>query len=347
MTRWALLGFGAGGRVFHAPMVAAAEGLELIAATTSDPTRIRQAEAMGLTACRDLSELVELGVEGVTITTPAGTHVELAHHALDASLHVVVDKPFAITGDEAVGVVEHAAKSNRTLTVYQNRRWDGDFLTLAALIDSGRLGSIHRFTNSIERFHPDLPRWTTHNDPLEGGGTLVDLGPHLIDQALTLFGPVDSVFADFGKFGHDHAAENDIVLLLSHASGVTSTIVASLAAAVEGPRFKVNGEHGGVLIRGFDIQEEQLFAGLDPQNSPSQWGREPADRVATVVADGETTQIALRRGRWDTFYPAVASAIAGDTDVPVDPEGAIHLCRIFDAARASASSSERVAVAGL
>lgn len=345
MIRWALAGYGAGGRVFHAPLMAAAAGMELVAATTTDPVKIQQLADTGVRAVPGLADLVGLGIDGVTITTPAGTHVALAHAALDAGLHVVVDKPFAITGDEAAEVVAHAASVGRVLTVFQNRRWDGDFLTVAQLIAGGTLGEIHRFTSALERFHPSLPTWLTSSGPLDGGGTLVDHGPHLFDQATTLFGPVESVFADFGTFGQYGMAENDMVVLLHHRSGVTSTIIASLAAAVEGPRFKVNGVHGGVLIHGFDVQEEQLFAGLGPATHPDEFGVEPADRRATVVVDGTTTTEQLARGRWDTFYRTVVAAVTTASPVPVDPVDAVHVCRIFDAARDSAANGATIPVA--
>jgi predicted dehydrogenase len=335
-VRWALAGFGAGGRVVHAPMIAAAEGIDLAAVVSTNPARAEQARELGLDVCADLTSLVAMGVEGVTITTPAGTHVELAHQALDAGLHVVVDKPFALTAAEAAGVVEHAAHAGRVLTVYQNRRWDGDLLTVADEIRTGSLGRIRRFWSRIERFHPDLPAWTTQLTSERGGGVLVDLGPHLIDQAVYLFGRVRSVYAELATFGADAAAANDVVLNLSHVEGVRSTIVASLAAAVEGPRFQVNGDLGGLLIDGFDIQEEQLFAGQTPATLGEKWGQEPADRLARLMIGQVSSTRPLLNGEWPRFYPAVARSVRDGAPVPVDPADAVHVCEIFDAARLSA-----------
>ena len=194
-VRWALAGYGSGGRIFHAPLITSAAGVELVAVVTGNPER--QAEVAenlpGVRSVPELAELPALGVEAVTITTPPATHTSLAHQALDLGLDVVVDKPFALTATAAQDLVEHAERAGRMLTVYQNRRWDSDLLTVQRLIDDGSLGTVHRFTSRIDRWRPVKGNWT--DAPAEGGGTLLDLGPHLIDQALYLFGPVARLHA--------------------------------------------------------------------------------------------------------------------------------------------------------
>lgn len=341
-VRWALAGFGAGGRVFHAPMIASAAGMELAAVVSTNPARAAEARALGLDVVEDISALAARGVEGVTITTPAGTHVALAHQALAAGLHVVVDKPFALTAGDARAVVTHAETAKRRLSVYQNRRWDGDYLTIAALVRDGSLGEVSRYESRIERFHPALPSWLTDLPSLEGGGTLVDLGPHLIDQAVHLFGRVRTVSAELATFGRASAAENDIRLSLVHEVGVHTTIVASLAAAAEGHRFLVNGDRGGIAVDGFDVQETQLFAGDTPASMGPLWGQEPDDRAGHLVVDGAASRIPLLAGRWTAYYPAMASAVRDGTPVPVDPNDAVHVCEIFDAARRSAAEGRVV-----
>lgn len=345
-VRWALAGFGAGGRVFHAPMIAAAAGMELAAVVSTNPARADEARALGLDVVEDIPALVARGVEGVTITTPAGTHVALAHQALAAGLHVVVDKPFALTAAQARAVVTHAEEERRQLSVYQNRRWDGDYLTIAALLRDGRLGEVSRYESRVERFHPALPSWLTDLPSIEGGGTLVDLGPHLIDQAMQLFGRARTVFAELATFGRTSAAENDIRLSIVHEAGVHTTVVASLAAAAEGHRFLVNGDRGGITIDGFDVQEAQLFGGGTPRSLGPLWGREPDDRAGHLVVDGDASRIPLLAGRWTAFYPAMASAVRDGTPVPVDPNDAVHVCEIFDAARLSAAEGRVVTVSG-
>ena len=343
-VRWAVAGYGAGGRVFHAPLVRAAAGIDLVAVVSTNPGRARQAEEDGLTAVADLDQLVALGVEGVTVTTPAGTHVDLAHRALDAGLHVVVDKPFALDAESARSVVAHAERAGRVLSVYQNRRWDGDFLTLKALIGSGELGTVRRLTTRVERFRPELPAWLVRAPAAEGGGTLVDLGPHLVDQATHLFGPVAGVSARLSRFDPASGAEDDVVLELEHEDGVLTTVVASLAAAAQGPRFQLNADLGGAVIDGFDVQEEQLFSGHTPADLGEDWGREPADRVLELHRPAGLERRPLLPGRWTAFYPAMARAVAAGEPVPVDPLDAVHTAAVLDAARRSDAEGRRVAV---
>lgn len=343
-VRWAVAGYGAGGRVFHAPLVRAADGIDLVAVVSTNPARARDAEADGLVAVADLDALAALDVDGVTVTTPAGTHVALAHRALDAGLHVVVDKPFALDAASAREVVEHARRAGRVLSVYQNRRWDGDFLSLRDLVVSGELGTVRRFTTRIERFRPELPAWIVRAPAEEGGGTLVDLGPHLIDQATQLFGPVSEVDAHLSRFDPHAGAEDDVVLGLEHASGVLTTVVASLAAAARAPRFQLNADLGGVIIDGFDVQEEALFGGDTPESLGEAWGREPAGRTMDVHRPDDVERRSLRPGRWTSFYPALARAVSVGAGVPVDPRDAVHTAEIFDAARRSQAERRRVAV---
>lgn len=343
VVRWAVAGWGAGGRVFHAPLVEAAEGLELVAVVSTNPERATQARGAGYDVVPDLASLADLGVEGVTVTTPAGTHVPLALEALGTGLHVVVDKPFALTGPDAERLVRAGAERGRVLTAYQNRRWDGDFLTLAEVIAGGRVGEVVRVVSRIERFEPTLPAWTRQAASEQGGGVLVDLGPHLIDQLVHLLGPVASVAAELTTTDPTRISEDDVVLHLRHQGGALSTVVASVRAATEGPRFQVNGTAGGVLIEGFDVQEEQLFGGVGP-GDPG-WAQEPPSRVARIRTREGWSTTPLLPGRWDTFYPAVAAAVREGADLPVDPWDCVHVAHVFDAARRSSAEERRVAVA--
>ncbi|WP_256840550.1 Gfo/Idh/MocA family protein [Ornithinimicrobium faecis] len=341
-VRWAIAGYGAGGRLFHAPMIEAASGIELVAVVSTNRERGREAGERGLEVVDDIRELQRFDVDGVTITTPAGTHVDLTHRALDSGLHVVVDKPFALDAANARSVVDHAQAVDRMLTVYQNRRWDGDFLTIKSLLADGSLGRVRRFTSRIERLRPNLPAWNTRAGADQGGGTLVDLGPHLIDQATHLFGRAQSVYAELSQFDPQALAEDDVVLSIEHENGVLTTIVASIAAAAEGPRFQVNGDLGGVWIDGFDVQEDMLTAGESPLTLGSNWGLEPRERRLRIVSREGQREVELQKGRWHEFYPAVARAVVDGAEVPVDPADAIHTCEIFDAARQSAAERRRI-----
>ncbi len=336
-VRWALAGYGSGGRVFHAPLLRCALGVDLVAVVTANADRQHQvtADLPGVRAVPRLADLPGLGVEAVTITTPPATHTPLAHEALDLGLDVVVDKPFALDAVAATELVEHARTAGRTLTVYQNRRWDSDLLTVRKLIDDGRLGPVHRFVSRIDRFRAVKPGWA--DDPAEGGGTLLDLGPHLVDQALYLFGPVARLHAQVRAVRPGSSTDDEIELHLEHASGVFSTVAAGMASAAEGPRFQVTGALGGYLVGGFDCQEAQLKGGGSPASLGADWGKEdPADYGVLTTAAGSAA-VPTERGRWDFFYPAAAAAMRGLGPVPVDPADAVATAVVLDAARVSAA----------
>jgi len=341
-VRWAVAGYGAGGRVFHAPLIRDADGIDLVAAVSTNPRRAEDARTDGLAAVDDLSALTELGVEGVTITTPAGTHADLAHEALELGLHVVVDKPFAPTADQAQSIVDHAAQAGLMLSVYQNRRWDGDFLTVRDALEE--IGPVRRFVSTIQRFRPELPAWTRDRPSADGGGVLIDLGSHLIDQAVHLLGPAVSVTAELAILGTDRVAEDDAIILIEHAGGARSTVVPSVHSVGDSPRFQVTTERGGVVIDGFDVQEEQLFDGGSPASLGDDWGLEPVDRTARVLRDGVWSEQPLRRGEWTAYYPAIVRAIRDGAPVPVDPLDAVHVAAIFDAARTSSAEERTVRV---
>jgi predicted dehydrogenase len=290
-----------------------------------------------------LAELADLGAVGVTITTPTATHAPLAHEALNLGLHVVVDKPFALTESDAKDLVDHAARVGRVITPYQNRRWDSDLLTLKKLIADDALGTVHSFTSRIDRFRPVKGSWHG-GTAAEGGGTLLDLGPHLVDQALYLFGPVVAVHAQLLTIRQGSGAEDVIELHLTHAGGVRSTLAAGMASAAPGPRFLMNGTRGGFVIDGFDVQEEQLKSGESPASLGDGWGVEPESAWGRLYTEHDTRPVPSERGRWDTFYPAVARAIAGDGAPPVDPRDAVATAVVLDAARRSSAEQSVVTI---
>ncbi len=336
-VRWALAGYGSGGRIFHAPLLTSASGVELVAVVTGNPGRQAEVAANlpGVRTVPALAALPALGVEAVTITTPPGTHTALAHEALDLGLDVVVDKPFALNAAAAAELVAHAERTGRMLTVYQNRRWDTDLLTVKKLIDDGVLGTVHRFTSRIDRWRPVKANWT--DAPTDGGGTLLDLGPHLIDQALYLFGPVARLHAQVRAIRSGSRTDDEIELHLEHASGVFSTIAAGMATASDGPRFQVDGSAGGFLINGFDVQEAQLKEGGSPTTLGDSWGVEdPSAYGLLTTADG-TRPVVSERGRWDTFYPAAAAAVRGTRTAPVAAADAVATATVIDAAFLSAA----------
>ena len=347
---WALAGYGAGGRTYHRPLITSAAGLDLVAVVTRSADRRTQlaTDAPGVVAVDDLADLVDLGVNGVTVTTPSATHAEVAHRSLDLGLNVVVDKPFALTADAAAELVRHAADpaTPGLLTVYQNRRWDSDLLTVRRLLADNVFGRVTTFTSRIDRFRTVKPGWAGGSAD-EGGGALLDLGPHLVDQAVLLFGPVTTVYAELRTVRDGAGAEDDLLLSLEHATGVRSRLIAGMASAAPGPRLQINGTAGGFAIGGFDNQEAQLKAGGSPASLGDAWGVEPESAWGRLyTADGQEHPVPSERGRWDTFYPAVAAAVRGDGSVPVDPSDAVHTAQVLDAARVSTVERATVTLTG-
>lgn len=347
-VRWALAGYGTGGRTFHAPLLATAPGLDLVAVVTGSPERQAQvrAELPGAVTVGSLADLPALGVTGVTITTPSATHAPLAHEALTLGLHAVVDKPFALDFRSAAELVAHAERAGRLLVPYQNRRWDSDFLTIRRLLDEGALGRVHTFVSRIDRFRPVKSSWHGATAK-QGGGVLLDLGPHLVDQAVQLFGSVVAVHADLQTVRAGAGAEDQVELHLTHAGGVRTTIGAGLAAAAPGPRFQVNGDRAGFVVDGFDGQEDQLKAGNTPASLGPDWGVEPESAWGRLYdGTGPGEPVPSERGAWDTFYPAVADAVRGVASPPVAATDAVGTAWVLDAARTSAADETVVGLLG-
>ncbi|MFW3172908.1 Gfo/Idh/MocA family protein [Geodermatophilus sp. CPCC 206100] len=329
-VRFGLVGYGFGGRYFHAPLLAAAAECHLLGVVTTSPERRAQvaAEHPGLATFASLEELAGAGAEAVAISTPADTHTALTDQALRLGLAVVCDKPFALDAAAARGSVELAAELGRALAPYQNRRWDSDFRTVRALVESGRLGTVTRFESRFERFSPEP------GPPASGGGTLRDFGSHLVDQALVLLGPVTSVYAEWRL--REGGLDDDVFLALTHADGARSHLAGSWSEGAPGLRFRVTGSAGSYVVDGpMDGQEDALVAGRRPGGAD--WGAEPPERWGRLRRgdDGET--VPTEPGAWDTFYPAFAAAVRGRGPVPVDPRDAVATATVLDAARHSAA----------
>ena len=338
-----LIGYGPAGRFFHAPLLATTPGLELAAIVTSDATRGADALAAypGVRIVPSADELWRLGLDLVVVASPNKTHVPLAAAALEAGSAVVVDKPIAVTSQEARGLVELAGKRELALSVFQNRRWDGDFRTVAALVGSGRLGRVHRFESRFERWRPQLKGgWRELGDRTEGGGLLYDLGSHLVDQALTLFGPAASVYAEADVRRDGAQADDDTFIALTHTDGTRSHLWASATAADLGPRFRVLGSAAAYVAFGLDNQEDQLRAGKTPPDEG--FGQTPQARYGRVGAQGAFETYPTLPGRYTDYYAAMAAALRGEGPVPVDPRDSVAALEVIEAARRSADSGRVV-----
>jgi predicted dehydrogenase len=307
--RVALLGYGSAGEPIHARLIAATAGLELAVIVTRDPQRRERAlkahpEAEILETAEDIWQRAK-ELDLVVVATPNRAHAPLAVTALERGLGVVVDKPFALTAAAGRSIVALGRERDRLVTVFQNRRWDGDFMTVRHLVEQGELGEVFRFESRIERWAPEIADgWRELADPAEGGGVLYDLGSHQIDQALQLFGPAESVYAEVGLRRADAQIDDDVFVALTHRSKVRSHLWMSLNAPEPGPRFRVLGS-----------------------------------RAAFV-----SPQIPPYPDQHERFYEGVVATLRGEAPPPVDPEDAIAGLEVIEAAQASAREGRVVAL---
>jgi scyllo-inositol 2-dehydrogenase (NADP+) len=266
----------------------------------------------------------------VVIASPNRTHVPLATAAIEAGVPVVVDKPFAPTAAEARDLTMLAARRDVPLTVFQNRRWDGDFLTVKSLVADGSLGRVVRFESHFDRWRPEpKPGWRERAGQEEAGGVLFDLGAHLIDQALQLFGPARLAYAEVNRLRDGVEVDDDFFLALTHESGVISHLASSTLAAHQAPRFRVLGTSTAYTKHGLDVQEAALKDGARP-GDPS-WGIEPPADWGLLGS----TPVETKPGCYQYFYAAMVSALRDGSPVPVAPESAIATLEIIETAHRS------------
>jgi scyllo-inositol 2-dehydrogenase (NADP+) len=346
--RVGLIGYGLAGRAFHAPLIATTPGMRLAAVVTADAERARQvaADHPGTVVVESAERLWERAGEMdlVVIATPNRTHAPLARQALAAGLAVVIDKPFAVTADEGRALIEDARRAGLLLTVFQNRRWDGDFLTVRRLLAAGALGDVHRFESRFERWRP-TPKasWREQGDPAEAGGTLYDLGSHLIDQALVLFGSVTHVYAELDRRRPGVEVDDDAFVALTHASGVRSHLWMSAFAADDRGRMRVLGSRAAYVKQGLDVQEAALRNGWGPGNEPG-WGEEPEAAWGRLGSGESWTAVATERGAYPEFYARVAASLRDGAPPPVNPADAVAALDIIHAAQQSAAEGAVVRI---
>ena len=343
--RVAVVGYGLGGAAFHAPLVASTRGLRLTHVVTRDATRRRQASAAypGVCLVDTADELWEhaADLDVVVVTTPNRLHAPIARAAMERGLGVVVDKPFTVSASEGRGVMALARERGTMLTVYQNRRWDGDFLTLRRLLRDEALGTPRRLESRFERWRP-LPKgdWRERADPDEAGGILFDLGSHLIDQALVLFGRVRTVYAELDVRREGVAADDDAFVALEHEGGARSHLHMSAVVALPNPRFRLLGSRGAFVKHGLDVQEDALRRGERPGRAD--WGTEPREHWGTLSDGTQEHLVPTERGDYVAFYEGVAAAMRGEAPPPVDPADSIAGLEIIEAARLSARERRTV-----
>jgi predicted dehydrogenase len=337
-VRFGLVGYGFGARYFHAPLLVAAPECEVVGVMTSSADRqaLVAREIPGAPTVASLQALVDAGAEAVAISTPAETHSAVTDQALRLGLAVVCDKPFAMDPAAARLSVALAAERGLMLSPYQNRRWDSDFLTVRKVVDSGAIGTLRRFESRFERFAPQ------RGPGRSGGGTLLDFGSHLADQALVLVGPAVSVYAELRL--RESGLDDDVFIAVTHASGALSQLWGSWSQSAPGPRYRVTGSEGTYVLAPADTQEDLLLAGETPASLGDRWGVEPPDSHGTLHTGINPAPYATERGRWDLFYPTFAGAVRGTNPPPVDPRDAIASGTLLAAARASAETGAVVSI---
>lgn len=352
--RVALIGYGLAGAVFHAPLIASTQGMEVAAIVTSDPGRriqaLRDFPKVKLYAAVEELWRDAARYDLVVIATPNRLHVPLGIAALKAGLPVVVDKPMAASVAEAQKLIEASQKTGKLLTVFQNRRWDNDFRTVRSLLDADLdlLGIVTRFESRFERYRP-VPRhdaWRELGGSEEAGGLLYDLGSHLIDQALVLFGKPTKVYAEIEKRRVGVQVDDDTFVALHFASGVRAHLWMSSVMRIPGPRMRISGLRGTYEKWGLDPQEDALRDGMRPGHPD--WGKEPREKwghlstdISGIHIDGP---IEMLPGAYEQFYTFLRVALVMGGPPPVDPLEVIDVLHVIEAAQESASRGAIVTV---
>lgn len=329
--RTGIVGYGLSGRIFHSPFIAANSDFSLELIATGNPERAGQAAEQhpGAQIVATAQDLIDRGLDLVVLATPASAHLEQGIAALVSGAAVVVDKPFAASVDEAEQLIGAAERADKPLIVYQNRRWDGDFRTVEKLLREGALGHVHRFESAFERWSPALrDRWQDSQTWREGAGITFDLGSHLIDQALQLFGPASVEHAELSTLRPGGVSDDEAFISLRHASGTLSHLTLSRMAGQQGPRFRVLGDKAAYSIHGLDGQEPALLAGGSPADEG--FGVEPEERWGTLGVSGDLRPLPTERGEYAAFYAGVAATIRDGAPPPVDPRDALETLRIIE-----------------
>ncbi len=341
----AVIGYGLAGSVFHAPLVAVTPGLEVRRIVTANPERKQMAErdfphARILASSDQLwNDCADIGL--VVVATPNHLHAPQAITALDLGLAAVVDKPMALGTGEAGAMVAAAERTGGVLAAFHNRRWDSDFLLLREMVESGRLGGLFRIESRFERFRPEVntKSWREEISPEAGGGLLLDLGSHLIDQALVLLGPPLGVYAEIALARPGAVADDDCFLALEFPGGARAHLWMSVLAPSIGPRWRAWGSRAALEVWGLDPQEAYIRAGGRP-GDPG-YGQPDGSQRAVVTSGGEAGpghEVELPAGRYADFYAGVAAAIRGEGPVPVPAQAGLDVLAVVEAARKSAAT---------
>ena len=339
--RIGLVGYGVGGRYFHAPFIQAADGCELVGVVARSAQRVAEVEhdLPGVPVFASLGALLDSGADAVTISTPPQTRRELVLEAIGRGVNVVADKPFAPTAAAGRDLVDAADKAGVLLSVFHNRRWDTDITTLRGVLDSGLLGDIWRLDSRFDLDQPEL---------LEAGpdgGLLRDLGSHVVDQALWLLGPARRVSANLDWVElPEGRTDAGFVITITHASGAHSHVSSSKLNRLESRELRLFGSLGSYVSSQSDVQAQAIFAGARPLDDLPSWGYEVPERWGTISTADGVRRVPSAQGSYADYYTAFAAAVAGAGPQPVPAAEAVATLAVLDAARISAAEGITVAI---
>ncbi len=336
MLRVGLIGFGMAGRVFHAPLISSVDGLELAAVVERHGDQATQ-RYPGVKIYRSLEDLLaDASIDLVVVATPSGTHFQVASQGLAAGKHAVVDKPVALTSGEVAQLIELARANSKLLIPFHNRRWDGDFLTVQKLLHEHQLGRVVHIVSRFDRWNPGAARRPWKDDPAQGGGVLLDLGTHLVDQALVLCGKPLAVSADVLRERDDEGSDDAFTIRLRYEKCFV-TLGANALSAPAGARFHLRGTRGNFRKKGVDPQEAAL--NKITRIPAGNWGQEPSADWGLLYVDVEggmvSRPVPTTSGDYRIFYAAVRDALAGEGPAPVAAADAWRVARLLEWARAS------------
>ena len=327
--RVGLIGFGLSGRYFHAPFIKVNPRLKLTKVVERN-TNEAQAFDPAVQIVRSHAELLtDPAVDLVFVCTPNHTHYDYARAALEAGKHVVIEKPFANTVAEAEALIELAQKKNLLVTAYQNRRWDADFLTIQQLLQRGQLGQVVEFESRFDRYRPAVLHGSWKETPAAGAGHLYNLGPHLIDQALTLFGPPETITASIRHVRPQTITDDYFDLRLDYLDK-RIILKASLLTFKNDLRFAIHGSEGSFVKYGLDTQEEMLRKNLLPDRP--NWGQEPQIQWGTLHTAASAQPVESRRGDYTPFYDNLYEVVANGAPPLVKPQQVLHTTRVIEQA---------------
>lgn len=338
--RVVIAGYGAGGRTFHAPFIDAVSDLQLVGVVTRSPERRAQlaVDRPGAIAYDDLTSALP-HADLAVITTPPETRRELVLEAIAAGVPVVADKPFAPDAATARELRDAAAAAGVPLAVFNNRRWDADVRTLRQVVESGALGDVWHFSS---RFDADDPG-TLEATP--GGGLLRDLGSHLVDQALWLFGPARHLYTELDWVqAQGGRIDAGFTLALTHASGVRSLLTASKVNHAAQRELRVLGSLGSYRSDGTDVQAEAALSGLTPASEGDRWGYEPEDHWGELRTAAGSRRVPSAQGDYRDYYARMAAAVRGNGALPVTAQEAVNTLEVLDAARLSDAENRIVSL---